>query len=64
MVRGKIRTHALFSNNLQFLQDIFDALFAILNESAEQYGTLVFRALVSTMDSIVSCNSKVATCSL
>lgn len=50
MVREKIHTHALFSNNLQFLQDIFDALFAILNESAEQYGTLVFRALVSAID--------------
>lgn len=32
---------------LQFLQDIFDALFAILNEGAEQYGNLVFEALVS-----------------
>ena len=32
----------------QFLQDIFDALFAILNEGAEQYGNLVFQALVST----------------
>ena len=64
MVREQVQTHALFSNNLQFLQDIFDALFAILNESAEQYGTLVFRALVSTMDSIVLCNSKVATCFL
>lgn len=31
---------------LQFLQDIFDALFAILNESADQYGNLVFRAVV------------------
>lgn len=31
---------------VKFLQDIFDALFAILNEGAEQYGNLVFRALV------------------
>ncbi|KAJ7386091.1 Dedicator of cytokinesis protein 3 [Desmophyllum pertusum] len=31
---------------VKFLQDIFDALFAILNESAEQYGNLVFQALV------------------
>ena len=33
---------------VQFLQDIFDALFAILNEGAEQYGNLVFQALVCT----------------
>jgi len=32
---------------VKFLQDIFDALFAILNEGAEQYGNLVFQALVS-----------------
>ena len=37
----------MFDIYLQFLQDIFDALFAILNEGAEQYGNLVFQALVS-----------------
>ncbi|XP_074619689.1 dedicator of cytokinesis protein 1-like isoform X2 [Acropora palmata] len=31
---------------VKFLQDIFDALFAILNESEEECGNLVFRALV------------------
>ena len=40
----------------QFLQDIFDALFAILNEGAEQYGNLVFQALVSTYYYIYSNN--------
>ncbi|EDO31873.1 predicted protein, partial [Nematostella vectensis] len=29
-----------------FLQDIFDALFSILNESVEEYGNLVFQAMV------------------
>ncbi|KXJ24494.1 Dedicator of cytokinesis protein 1 [Exaiptasia diaphana] len=31
---------------VKFLQDIFDALFWILNESAEEYGNLVFQAMV------------------
>lgn len=34
----------------QFLQDIFDALFAIQNESSEQCGNLVFQALVSEVN--------------
>lgn len=32
----------------QFLQDIFDALFAILMESPDKYGKLVFDDLVRT----------------
>ena len=35
-----------FSIYLQFLQDIFDALFAILKDEAEEYGSLVFHAMV------------------
>ncbi|EDO31872.1 predicted protein, partial [Nematostella vectensis] len=31
---------------VKFLQDIFDALFSILNESVEEYGNLVFQAMV------------------
>ncbi len=35
----------------QFLQDIFDALFAILMESPDKYGKLVFDDLVCLCDS-------------
>lgn len=32
---------------LQFLQDILDTLFVILDDNTEKYGLLVFQSLVS-----------------
>ena len=37
---------------LQFLGDTFNALFAIMEEMAEEVGDLVFEALVSTLLSL------------
>lgn len=41
---------------LQFLQDILDTLFVILDDNTEKYGLLVFQSLVSfTLPDILFC---------
>ena len=45
---GHLKIH-LNVYTLQFLGDTFNALFAIMEEMAEEVGDLVFEALVSTL---------------